>query len=168
MTDTSPLAPARTSDPIADIRPGDQAYVSDWVTVTQEMIDDFGRCTLDPDPMHVDPEWAANGPFGGTIAFGFLTISLLTHMMHSAIKTSPGREPASAGYFLNYGFDRLRLVTPVPVGSRVRGVFKLASREPDEKGRLVAAFDALIEIEGEARPALAARWLSIWVPPAAA
>jgi acyl dehydratase len=71
------------------------------------------------------------------------------------------------GFYLNYGFDRLRLVSPVRAGARVRGVFRLAARLADERGRLVSKFDSTIEIEGEERPALIAIWLTVWVPPGA-
>lgn len=141
---------------------------SRWVTVDQPMIDAFGAATLDPDPMHVDPEWAATqGPFGGTIAFGFLTISLLTHLLHDALGSEPGRDAYDRGYYLNYGFDRLRLVSPVRAGKRIRGVFRLAAREVDERQRFVSTFDCTVEIEGEPRPALIATWLTVWVPPEA-
>ncbi len=145
-----------------DVPPGQEVGCSDWILVDQAMIDGFGAVTLDPDPMHIDPDWAAAGPFGGTIAFGFLTISLLTPMMHSAMGTAPRKE--SAGHYLNYGFDRLRLVAPVPVGSRIRGRFVKLRQGEDEKGRLLSTFEATVEIEGAERPALVAEWLSIWVP----
>ncbi len=148
------------------MQPGTVVGTSGWLTVDQPLIDRFGAATLDPDPMHIDPEWAkANGPFGGTIAFGFLTVSLLTHLLHDAMGTSPDRDAHRHGYYLNYGFDRMRLVAPVRVGSRVRGVFKLAKRIRDERDRLVSTFDCVIEIEGEDRPALIAQWLTVWVPP---
>mgnify|MGYP000851024402 FL=1 len=148
------------------MQPGTVVGTSGWLTVDQPLIDRFGAATLDPDPMHIDPEWArANGPFGGTIAFGFLTVSLLTHLLHDAMGTSPDRDAHHQGYYLNYGFDRMRLVAPVRVGSRVRGVFKLAKRIRDERDRLVSTFDCVIEIEGEDRPALIAQWLTVWVPP---
>ncbi len=144
--------------------------VSGWVEITQSMIDCFGRNTLDPDPMHIDPEWAAaNSPFGGTIAFGFLTIALLSHLMHDAQgrATALSPDPARHGYFLNYGFDRLRLVQVVPVGSHVRGHFSHRETRIDEKGRHVATFDCTIEIRGQTRPALVAQWLAIWIPASA-
>ncbi len=148
--------------------PESRNSVSDWILVTQEMIDAFGAATLDPDPMHVDPRWAAtNGPFGGTIAFGFLTIALLTRMFHAATGQGWETDPAVDGYNLNYGFDRLRLVTPIPAGTRVRGHFVTAEVRQDDKGRRITATDCEIEIEGAARPALVARWLTAWVPPAA-
>lgn len=139
---------------------------SHWFTVTQDMIDDFGRVTLDPDPMHIDPAWSANfSPFGGTVAFGFLTMSLLTHLVHDALGTSSQRLPEDA-VFLNYGFDRLRLVAPVPSGARIRGHFEEQTRVQDEKGRWQVGFDCRIEIEGQNKPALVARWLSVVMPPA--
>lgn len=141
---------------------------SDWVPVTQELISGFARYTLDPDPFHMDPKWAeANSPYGVTIAFGFLTVSLLTHLMHNAQGArarDPAADPAIHGYYLNYGFNRLRLVSPVKVDSRVRGHFTVKNREVDNKGRNIATFDCSIEIEGEKRPALIAEWLVLWIP----
>jgi acyl dehydratase len=139
-----------------------------WVTISQELIDGFGRYTLDHDPFHVDPEWCkAHSPYGGTIAFGFLTMSLLTHLLHisqgdRARDTSA--DPSKYGYYLNYGFNKLRLVTPVPVGSRIRGRFKVKDVVIDEKGRQVVCFNVTVEIENEQRPALVAEWLAVWVP----
>jgi len=157
---------AKVRESLDSLQPGDMVGTSQWVTVDQGMIDGFGASTLDPDPMHIDPEWAKkNGPFGGTIAFGFLTISLLTHLLHNALGSSPDHDPNKNGYYLNYGFDRLRLVSPVRVGTRIRGVFRMASRVRDERQRLVTTFDSTIEIEGEERPALIATWLTVWVPP---
>jgi acyl dehydratase len=157
---------ARVRESLESLQAGGIVGTSHWVTVDQKMIDGFGAVTLDPDPMHIDPEWAKqNGPFGSSIAFGFLTISLLTHLLHNALGSSHDRDPEKNGYYLNYGFDRLRLVSPVRAGTRIRGVFRLASRVRDERQRLVTAFDSTIEIEGEERPALIATWLTVWVPP---
>lgn len=148
--------------------PGRHLGSSDWMVVTQAMIDAFGTATLDQDPMHVDPDWAAKGPFGRTIAFGFLTMSLLTHLLHQALGTDSSRYDPADGYYLNYGFDRLRLISPVPVGARVRGTFKVASVRADADARTIVTFLAEIHVEGATRPALSAEWLSVWVPPAAA
>jgi acyl dehydratase len=143
---------------------GPRGGVSDWITITQAMIDQFGANTLDPDPLHVDPVWAReNSPFCCTIAFGFLTISLLTHMVHSAL----GPSTLGGGtdwVYLNYGFDRLRLVAPVPSGSRIRGHFSELARQQDEKGRWRITFDCRIEIDGSERPALVGHWLSLCLP----
>ncbi|TPE61373.1 hypothetical protein FJQ54_08485 [Sandaracinobacter neustonicus] len=151
---------------IATAQTGDLLGVSEWVTITQQMIDSFSRATLDDDPMHTDPVWAAEkGPFGKTVSYGFLTMSLLTHLMHDAMQEGPACEPEQTGYFLNFGFDRLRLVAPVPVDSRVRGEFRLATRSRDEAGRIRLGVDVVIEIEGAGRPALSALWVVVWVPP---
>ncbi len=156
-------------EPFADLKPESEIGVSHWVRITQKMIDGFGDVTLDADPMHIDPKWAAEkGPFGHTIAFGFLTMSLLTNLLHDAMGMDSAREPSENGYYLNYGFDRLRLVAPAPVDCRVRGRFALISRDRDEKGRFVSRVRAEIEIEGGERPALVAEWLTMWVPPNAA
>ena len=147
-------------------KPGEPIGVSAWIPIDQAMITRFGETTLDPDPMHVDPEWAAEkSPFGHTVAFGFLTMSLLTHLLHDAAKTSGLPDPTQQGYYLNYGFDRLRFVSPVPAGARVRGRFETLSRVIDEKGRHIVKIGAQVEIEGGARPALVAEWLTAWVPP---
>lgn len=151
---------------LASIKAGDDIGTSPWVTVTQEMISGFGAVTLDPDPMHVDPEWARrHSPFGGTIAFGFLTTSLLTHMLHATLGSQPHRDAREEGYYLNYGFDRLRLVSPVRAGKRVRGRFHIIDSKRDEKQRVVVTFGCTVDIEGEERPALIASWLTVWVPP---
>ncbi len=166
LLEESTVSNTSVRESLESLQPGDIAGTSKWVTVDQAMINGFGTITLDPDPMHVDPIWAReNGPFGGSIAFGFLTVSLLTHLLHDALGSSPDRDPHQEGYYLNYGFDRLRLVSPVRAGARVRGVFRLAGRHIDERGRLVSKFDSTIEIEGEERPALIAIWLTVWVPP---
>jgi acyl dehydratase len=139
-----------------------------WVTITQDLIDGFGKYTLDPDPFHIDPEWSkAHSPYGGTIAFGFMTMSLLTHLLHIAQgdqARDTAADPSKFGHYLNYGFNRLRLVSPVPVNSRIRGRFVVKDVITDEKGRQILSFDAIIEIENAQRPALVAEWLAVWVP----
>jgi acyl dehydratase len=141
---------------------------SEWVSISQELIDGFGRYTLDPDPFHIDPDWAKqHSPFGGTIAFGFLTISLLTHLLHKAQGSGArdtAADPAIHGHYLNYGFNRLRLVSPVPVDAKVCGKFIVKDIQVDPRGRKIFTFDSTIKIENEPRPALVADWLAIWVP----
>jgi acyl dehydratase len=146
--------------------PGEELGVSDWMTVTQEMINGFGVLTNDPDPIHMDAAVAAAGPFGRPTAFGFLTISLLTSLLRSAQGEAPGRADAPGGHGLNYGFDRLRLVAPVPAGSRIRGRFKALRRREDEKGRLLGTYECIVEIEDQDRPAMVAEWVTIWIPDA--
>lgn len=141
---------------------GEAIGCSPWITVTQNDIDAFAEVTRDPDPMHIDPQWCAeHGPFPTTVAFGFLTMSLITHMSHTA------REWPAGVYALNLGFDRLRFIAPVPVGSRIRGCFRLedASLREDGSVRTVTAVE--VEIEGHDRPALAGSWLGVFYPPAA-
>ncbi|MES2495933.1 MAG: MaoC family dehydratase [Pseudomonadota bacterium] len=141
---------------------------SRWVRIDQTMIDQFGAITFDPDPMHIDAEWAReNGPYGGTIAFGFLTLSLLTHFLHDAMNSSPESELRQPGHFLNYGFNRVRFITPVRSNERVRGHFRIKDSVSDEQGRLMTCVHCEIEIEGRDRPALVAEWLSLQVPPEA-
>ncbi len=139
---------------------------SEWILVDQNMITSFGVTSLDPDPLHIDPDWAAeHSPYGGTIAFGFLTVALLTKLLHSASSTGVHSDPSANGVFLNYGFDRMRLISPVPVNAKIRGHFVLKSIDPDAKGRTIACFDCKVEIEDQERPALVADWLTIWLPP---
>ncbi len=141
----------------------DKELVSEWLLIDQKMNTGFGELTLDPDPMHMDPEWAdANGSYGGTIAYGFLTISLLSHLIHTVREEKP--DTKKEGHYLNYGFDRLRLISPIPVGSRIRGRFVFTDPAEDEKGRRLNRYNCTIEIEGQERPALVAEWLSMWVP----
>lgn len=164
------MAEGSTTAKVADaFVPGQDIGVSDWLVVDQPMIWAFAAATLDPDPMHIDPAWAAaNSPYGRTLAFGFLTMSLLTHLLHDASRSSWSDDPATQGHYLNYGFDRLRLVAPVLEGSRVRGRFRTLEHRIDAEGRHRIKVAAEVEIEGETRPALVGEWLGVWAPPAAA
>lgn len=151
---------------IIDACPGDHLGTSAWVVVTQDMIQHFCLASLDDDPMHTDPGWAkSKGPFESTVVYGFQTMALLTHMFHSATASDSAREPAEEGYFLNLGFDRMRLVAPVPVNARIRGVFRMNDKRTDDAGRLRFAIDVTVEIDGGDRPALVGTWLSVWAPP---
>ena len=138
---------------------------SSWIRITQNMISNFGETTLDPDPMHVDPEWSKeNSPYPGTIAFGFLTSSLLTHLLHDAMGSSNSWDMSAHGYILNYGMDYLRFLNPVTVNSRVRGRFKSLGFRLDKKERYVIKLGCEIEIEGEEQLAMVAEWLTIYMP----
>ena len=163
MDDSSTLSrPARL---LSEYGVGETIGTSPWLPIEQAMISEFGRVTLDPDPMHVDPAWArAHGPFDSTIAFGFQTMSLLSYLLHQASQVGFPEDPMGMGYFLNYGFDRLRLIEPVRVGSRVRGAFGIKDKRTDAKGRENIVFDAQVEIEGCNRPALVADWIALWIP----
>jgi acyl dehydratase len=140
----------------APARVGQTIGTSRWIEVTQSRITEFGHVTEDPDRMHIDADWAAtNSPYGETIAFGFLTVSLLTCMINDVL-ARPGDEVST----LNYGFDRLRLLSPVRVGRRVRGHFVLKSLSLRSPTQYRAVFGVTVEIEGEDKPALVADWLS--------
>ncbi|MBB3948931.1 MaoC family dehydratase [Aureimonas jatrophae] len=133
-------------------------FVSDWLTVDQPMIDTFADATRDHQFIHVDPKRArAETPFGGTIAHGFLTLSLLSTLAFEAL---PGVERTRMG--INYGFDEVRFLTPVKTGARVRGRFTL--RAITERAvSLQSSWDAAVEIEGAPKPALTARWITLAV-----
>jgi acyl dehydratase len=145
---------------------GTVPMVSQWLEVTQPMIDQFGAVTLDPDPMHQDPAWAhRNSPFGGTIAYGFLTVSLLTHLHYSARGRGHEGSHEAGVAFLNYGFNKLRLVAPVRAGARIRGHFqRLEDGGTTSAGHPIQRYQCRIEIEHQEAPALVAEWLSVAIP----
>jgi acyl dehydratase len=129
------------------------------------MITKFGEATLDPDPMHIDPAWSReNSPYGGTIAFGFLTSSLLTHLLYGALNRNLVQDASKQGHVMNYGLDYLRFISPVPVNSKIRGHFKVLENSVDKKGRNIVKFGCEIKIEGLEKPALIAEWLGILIP----
>ncbi|MGW9229437.1 MaoC family dehydratase [Pseudorhizobium sp. NPDC055634] len=131
--------------------------VSEWITVDQGMIDKFADATHDHQFIHVDPERAAaESPFGGTIAHGFLTISLLSAMNYDCV---PKIREQTMG--LNYGFDKIRLMSPVKAGSRVRGHFTLTECRFRGAGLLMTTYDVSVEIENEKKPAMTATWTTI-------
>ena len=136
-------------------RVGEELGASDWLTIDQNRIDAFADLCGDHQFIHVDPERAAQTPFGGTIAHGFLTVSLLTWF-------AAGVRPRIEGtrHSVNYGFDRLRFVAPVPAGSRVRGRFRLTSLEERVPGEITQHYEVTVDIEGAARPALIADWVT--------
>jgi acyl dehydratase len=136
---------------------GQELGTSEWISVDQTMIDLFADATQDHQFIHVDPARAeAESPFGGTIAHGFLTLSLLSTMN---FKTVPKIREQTMG--INYGFDRVRFMSPVRSGSRVRGHFTLAECRFRGAGMLMTTYDISIEIENEKKPALTACWITI-------
>lgn len=136
---------------------GTEMGVSDWITVDQPMIDAFAKATLDDQFIHTDPERAkAESPFGGTIAHGFLTLSLLSAMNYSAL---PKIREQTMG--INYGFDKVTFVAPVKSGARIRGRFTLAEARFRGAAMLMTTYDVSVEIENEKKPALTARWTTI-------
>jgi acyl dehydratase len=132
---------------------GQEVGTSEWITITQQQIDEFAEATGDRQWIHVDPVRAAAGPFGTTIAHGFLTLSLLPQMADSAIELGGVRMG------VNYGLNKVRFPAPVPVGSRVRGHFKLTSFEPIEGGAQIT-MEVTMEREGSAKPVCVAESLS--------
>ncbi|MBU4196845.1 MAG: MaoC family dehydratase [Alphaproteobacteria bacterium] len=137
---------------------GQQVGISRWFEVSQARIDAFADCTEDRQFIHVDPEAAQTTPFGGTIAHGFLTLSLASAMSYDAVAPLKG-----AVMGINYGFDRLRFLAPVRAGSRVRGRFRLLSAEDRGAGRWLLKHEITVEIEGDDKPALIAEWLGMQV-----
>ncbi|MEU6250390.1 MaoC family dehydratase [Glycomyces sp. NPDC047010] len=128
-----------------------------WLTVDQDRIDAFAEATGDHQWIHTDPARAAAGPFGGPIAHGYLTLSLLPGLLKGLIVIE------GLAMSVNYGLDRLRFLQPVPAASRVRAVVELAAADATPKG-VRAAYDVTVEIEGAAKPALVARTLTLYVP----
>jgi len=136
---------------------GQETGVSPWRTVTQTMIDQFADATDDHQFIHCDPGRAeTETPFGGTIAHGFLSLSLLSAFSY---ETLPGIEGADMG--INHGFDAVRFVTPIKTGARIRARFKLADVKVRPSGWIQIANDVTIEIENSIKPALTARWLTL-------
>ncbi|OUS19941.1 nodulation protein NodN [Rhodobacterales bacterium 59_46_T64] len=132
---------------------GKEIGVSQWYTITQDQIDQFADCTHDHQFIHVDPEAAAHSPFGTTIAHGFLTVSLMSAMLYEM----PSLEGVAMG--VNYGMNKLRFVSPVKVGSRVRGRFVLQALDDIREGEIQTTFAVTVEIENQEKPAVVAEWL---------
>ncbi|WP_319772175.1 MaoC family dehydratase [Breoghania sp.] len=143
-------------------RIGEEIGVSGWMPITQDMIDTFADLTYDHQFIHVDAERAATeGPFGGTIVHGFLTLSLITRMAREA---EPGIE--GAGMLINYGFEKVRFLHVVPTGSRVRGRVVLTEAQERKPGEFTFTHRITVEIEGIDRPALVADWMTrLYVQP---
>jgi acyl dehydratase len=145
----------RTFDRLADLAPleGLEIGVGDWVEVDQSVIDEFAHATGDVQWIHVDPARAAAGPFGTTVAHGFLTLSLLSRLAAGAFRIADVRMG------LNYGLDRVRFPSPVPVGSRLRGVCVLRRYE-EIAGGAQLTMTVTIEREGGGKPACVAEWVT--------
>ena len=137
---------------------GTEVGVSRWIEVDQARIDAFAKITEDEQFIHVDPEAAKATPFGGTIAHGFLTLSLAPAMSYDAVAPLEGVVMG-----VNYGFDKLRFLAPVPAGSKIRGRFKLLSAEDKGGGRWLLKHELTVEIDGAEKPALIAEWLGMQV-----
>ena len=135
---------------------GKEIGVSSWLIVDQDRIHAFAEATEDRQFIHVDPPAAAQTPFGGTIAHGFLTLSLLSRMAAETMLVPDGLKMA-----VNYGLDRVRFLAPVRSGKRVRGRFSLDSVEEKAPGQWLMRHNVTVEIEGEDKPALTAIWLGL-------
>ena len=126
---------------------------SDWYALDQGRIDKFAETTEDRQFIHVDPAAASATPFGGTIAHGFLTLSMLAAMMDTAL------EKPEVQMSVNYGFNKVRFLSPVKSGKRVRGHFKLLELAEKRPGQWQQTVEVTVEIEGEDKPALLAEWI---------
>ncbi len=136
---------------------GKEIGVSPWHLIDQKRIDAFAETTEDHQFIHVDPDRAAREtPFGGTIAHGFLTMSMLSVFNYEVI---PKIEGATMG--VNYGFDRLRFISPVRAGSRIRGRFVLTEAKMRSANELMSRTGVTVEIEGAGKPALVADWIGL-------
>ena len=135
---------------------GTSLGASPWIEVDQKAIDTFADVTGDHQFIHVDPAAAAETPFGGTIAHGFLTLSLLSQMAAHVMLV-----PDTTRMAVNYGFEKVRFIAPVRSGKRVRGHFTLASAEEKRPGQWQFVHNVTVEIEGEDKPALTADWIGL-------
>ena len=135
---------------------GSSLGASPWIEVDQRAIDTFADVTGDHQFIHVDPQAAAQTPFGGTIAHGFLTLSLLSQMAAHVMLV-----PDTTRMAVNYGFEKVRFIAPVRAGKRVRGHFTLASAEEKRPGQWQFVHHVTVEIEDEPKPALTAEWIGL-------
>ena len=135
---------------------GTELGASPWIAISQADIDTFADVTGDHQFIHVDPDAAAKTPFGGTVAHGFLTLSLLSQMAAGVMLV-----PETTKMAVNYGFEKVRFIAPVRSGKRVRGHFTLASAEEKKPGQWQFVHQVIVEIEGEDRPALQADWIGM-------
>ncbi|MDN3639340.1 MaoC family dehydratase [Simiduia curdlanivorans] len=135
-----------------------QAEPTAWHEVTQAQINAFADCTLDHQFIHVDPEAAAKTPFGATIAHGFLSLSMLSHFAEQFSLVIDGTVMG-----INYGFDKVRFLNPVKVGSRIRAHATTLDIVEKSPGQFLSRTSVIIEIEGEEKPALSAIWLGMQI-----
>jgi acyl dehydratase len=132
---------------------GETIGTSDWFEIDQSRINAFADCTQDHQFIHVNPDMAKMTPFGGTIAHGFLTLSMLSPLMESAC------EKPDVMMSINYGFNKLRFLNPVKSGQRIRGHFKLLELTEKRAGQWQQTVEATVEIEGDEKPAMIAEWI---------
>jgi acyl dehydratase len=137
---------------------GTKLEPGEWITIDQDRINTFADCTEDHQFIHIDEEKAAQTPFGGTIAHGFLTLSMLVKMTEGV-----GVIPENVVMGINYGFDKVRFLAPVRAGKRVRAHREVMSIDFKDDNRILIKHGVTVEIEGEETPALIAEWLSMVV-----
>jgi acyl dehydratase len=147
--------PIATFDEIRE-KVGQPIGVSEWIDVRQDRIEQFADATDDHQFIHIDQKLAAQTPFGGTIAHGFLSLSLLSRMAADVMLI-----PDTTKMAVNYGLDRVRFLAPVKSGKRVRGHFTLTSADEKSPGQVLLKHNVTVEIEGEEKPALTAEWLGL-------
>jgi len=136
---------------------GQELGVSEWAEMTQDRISQFADVTEDHQFIHIDEEKAKMfTPFGGTIAHGFLTLSMLSRFAETGL---PSVDGAKMG--MNYGLNKVRFLSPVPSGAKIRGRFTLSSAEEKNPGQLLLSHTITVEVEGGAKPAAVAEWLSL-------
>lgn len=155
-TDKSGLPPVTLGDLKGAV--GEEIGVSRWHDVTQDVINSFADATEDHNFIHVDPASAAKTQFKGTIAHGFFSLSMLSVFAYEALAPLEGRKMG-----VNHGFENIRFVSPVPVGSRIRGRFTLANLKIRPSGYVQMTYQATIDIENNQKPALVAEWHTIAV-----
>jgi len=131
---------------------------SAWITMDQDRIDAFADVTQDHQFIHIDPVRAAKTPFGGTVAHGMLTLSMLSAMAYDVLPVIEGQSTS-----VNYGFDRVRFVSPVRSGTRIRGTFHLTEAQMRGRDKLMCRFAVTVDIDGAARPALTADWQVLYL-----
>jgi len=138
---------------------GKEVGLTDWIEIDQDRINQFADATGDHQYIHIDPERAAQTPFGTTIAHGFLTLSLMS-MLSSQ---NGGIKLENSVMGINYGLDKVRFINPVKVNQKIRARFELASAEEKKPNHYLMKHNVTIEIEGEEKPALIAEWLGMTV-----
>lgn len=156
-TSQTPPSTIRVEGPAALADAVGQRATGDWLTIEQARIDAFADTTEDHQWIHVDPQRAASGPFGTTVAHGFLTLSLLPRLASSLV------EVGGVAMAMNYGLDKVRFLAPVPAGSRVRATTELTGAEDVAQGVRLSS-TVTVEIEGVEKPALVAQALALYVP----
>lgn len=136
-----------------------QTFTSDWFEMNQDRVNEFADLTRDHNFIHVDVARSkAETPFGGTIAHGYFTLSMLSHLGETCLPPMPpGAIP------INYGFEKLRFTAPTPVGKRIRAHFKLAQVEERKPGQWISHWDVSVEVEGQEQPAIRAQWLTLFM-----